>query len=368
MVIRLTPSDTLFFRTGRPFTMGSESWADCFFPPLPRTLYGALRAFLIFQRGTLEEFYKGKYEEDLGTPKKKGAMVIRGPLLSREESLYFPVPRDLVVLKGGEEKLIPLDLQKLEREAFVSDWETECAPVYRGEGIAEEAEGWLEECSLQKYLQGSTGIKSLELRDERELFREEPKFGIARDRQTLTAREGYLYRIPMVRLEKGVALLLEVEGVRDFPKRGVLRLGGEGKVVFLESMQGSLRERLGSFWSSGECQDSETFKVYLATPAIFRRGYLPEWIGDDFKGEKERLKLKLLGAAVGKPFPVGGWDMSRNTPKEVHKAVPAGSVYYFRLLNGRWDEVIRTFHFQSISDIDPEEGFGLSLVGRVQGQ
>ena len=365
MVVRLTPSDTLFFRTGRPFTMGSESWADCLFPPFPRTLYGALRTFLIFQRGTLEEFYGGKYEEDLGTPEKKGKMVIRGPLLSREENLYFPVPRDLVVLKGGKKELVPLALQELKREVFVSDWGTECTLVYRGEGIAEEAEGWLEECSLRTYLQGGTGVKDLELRDGRELFREEPRIGIARDRQTLTAREGYLYRIPMVRLEEGVALLLEVEGVQDFPKRGILRLGGEGKVVFLESVQGNLRERLGSFWNSGECQDSEIFKVYLVTPAIFRRGYLPEWIGDDFRGKKEGLELQLLGAAVGKPLPVGGWDMSRSTPKEVRRAVPAGSVYYFRLLGGRWDEVIRTFHFQNISDIDPEEGFGLSLVGRV---
>ena len=36
--------DNLFFGTGRPFTMGNDSWATAIFPPMPNTLYGMLRA------------------------------------------------------------------------------------------------------------------------------------------------------------------------------------------------------------------------------------------------------------------------------------------------------------------------------------
>lgn len=36
--------DTLFFRDGKPFSMGDDVWANGVFPPYPSTLYGALRA------------------------------------------------------------------------------------------------------------------------------------------------------------------------------------------------------------------------------------------------------------------------------------------------------------------------------------
>ncbi|MCM8808372.1 MAG: hypothetical protein NC926_10645, partial [Candidatus Omnitrophica bacterium] len=105
MWIKISPNDTLFFRSGRPFAMGFETWTDTIFPPYPSTIYGALRTFLIFERGSLREFKSGKYK-DIGTPDKKGTMKIIGPLIFNSENskTYFPAPLDLVMKKENKKK------------------------------------------------------------------------------------------------------------------------------------------------------------------------------------------------------------------------------------------------------------------------
>ena len=44
MIIEIEALDTLFFRDGKPFSMGEEVWADGVFPPSPSVIYGALRS------------------------------------------------------------------------------------------------------------------------------------------------------------------------------------------------------------------------------------------------------------------------------------------------------------------------------------
>ena len=48
------------------------------------------------------------------------------------------------------------------------------------------------------------------------------------------------------------------------------------------------------------------------------------------------------------------------------RAVPAGSVYYFRLINGaNVDTVLDCLHYKNIGDQRTQEGFGLAYVGAV---
>ncbi len=361
MLIRIAPLDTLFFRTGRPFVRGEDTWADVIFPPFPSTLYGAIRSFMIFRRGSLDDFYKGKWKDDLGTPKSKGSLRIKGPLLFGGE-VQFNVPRDLVSLKHTKNPASYRLNFSRKSELFISNYNLDRMLFWQKKDVVDEPGGYLTLINFIDYLKNRG--ESFSTVDYGEFFCEEPKIGIARNKTTLTVEEGYLYRIPLIRLKEGVSLVLEIDGLDDFPDKGVIQLGGEGKGAYFKEIIDPLRDlkELDFDLSNG------FFKVHLATPAIFKNGWLPEWVSErDYVGEFGGIRLKLLACALGKPVGIGGWDMAENKPKPLRKAVPGGSVYYFELLDGASSEKVKkVFHFRNISDFNPEEGFGLSIIGEVR--
>lgn len=357
MFIKLTPFDTLFFRTGRPFAGGEDSWADVIFPPSPSTLYGAIRSFMIFKRGNLKDFYDCKYKDDLGTPDSKGSFRVTGYFLFTNEVL-FKSPKDLVL---EDKELKPLKFCR-RPSLFTSNYDLEHILIWQKKEIVDEPQGWLSLIQFCDYVKNRKE-DYLPLKDE-DFFCYEHKIGIARDKTTLTSKEGYLYRIPLLRLKNGVGLIAEIEGVDDFPEKGVIQLGGESKGASFEKIDDpikSLKEMPFNFIKG-------LVKVYLATPAIFEKGWIPNWINEsNFEGSYNGIRLKLLGSAVGKPIFIGGWDMARKEPKPMKKAVPAGSVYYFEILDSPdAQKIIQTFHFKNISDVNPEEGFGLAIIGEVK--
>ncbi|MBC7319179.1 type III-B CRISPR module-associated protein Cmr3 [bacterium] len=362
MIYKIKPTDTLFFRTGRPFSMGDETWSDTIFPPYSSTFYGALRTFIIFNREGLQAFKEGRYMNDIGSPESKGGMRIYGPFLYKDTTLYFPVPLDLVEVKEStKRKLLPLEFTDTS-EIFISNYSFEKILVYKGDLDVDEPEGFLDEISLKDYLLGKT--ESLYRKEPFEFYKTELKIGISREKNTLTSKEGYLYRIPLIRLNENTSFIIELENIEDIPKEGLLQLGGEGKVALLEEVNSDLLDNLKNLKLNLE---NGYFKLYLVTPSIFNNGFLPSWIDKkSLEGEKDGIKVKLVAVAVGKPLKIGGWDLARQEPKPMYNAVPAGSIYYFRIIgNYPFEKIKESFHFKNISDINPEEGFGLSLVGKV---
>ncbi|MCX7942870.1 MAG: type III-B CRISPR module-associated protein Cmr3 [Dictyoglomaceae bacterium] len=368
MWIKITPKDTLFFRSGRPFSMGSETWADELFPPFPSTIYGAIRTFFIFQRGSLREF-KEKGYPDIGDIKTKGSMKIRGPFLSNieENILYFPIPSDCVRKKNETKENKVFILKKNEKPSiFYSDEKLEEILIWKGKDQVDEANEYFDSIEFKKYLQSSSSNYSYI--SNKSFFTIEPKIGIARNKRTLTSKEGYLYRIPMIRLKNRFGFLVEIENLsskNDFPNEGIFQLGGEGKTVSFEKIDFNPMENIENINFEFA---NDIFKIYLATPAIFEKGWIPKWIDENtMRGEKEGVEIQLIACAIGKYIRIGGWDIAKGEPKTMYKAVPAGSVYYIRILDGSSKQKIKDiFHFKNISDINPEEGFGLSFVGEVK--
>jgi CRISPR-associated protein Cmr3 len=199
------------------------------------------------------------------------------------------------------------------------------------------------------------------------IFLKEKKTGIKRSRKTLSSEEGYLYRIPMIRLEKKANLFVEIDGLSHYPNEGLLQIGGEGRTAKIEKIEKN-DNPLMTLMDIDFKFENKVFKLYLATPAIFKKGWIPDWINEKtFEGNYEGIKLKLIACSVGKYKLIGGWDLANKRPKPMYKAVPAGSVYYFKILDDTPAEKIKEFfHLKNISDINSEEGFGLSLVGEVR--
>ena len=141
MWYKIKPLDTLFFRDGRPFTMGSETWANLIFPPYPSTLYGAIRSWLIFERGNIQDFKNGKFKDEIGTPNEKGKLSLKGPFIAIENKFYFPIPIDM--LDMGENKLYKLDFIT-KPETFLSYYPLENILINKSDYDIDEVYGFIE--------------------------------------------------------------------------------------------------------------------------------------------------------------------------------------------------------------------------------
>jgi hypothetical protein len=89
MIIKVDPLDTLFFRDGKPFSMGSDSWANSVFPPYPSVFYGALRSTYFS-----EHIHELKMANTPGDPTKN--LKITGIYFLIQDEIYLPLPYDCV--------------------------------------------------------------------------------------------------------------------------------------------------------------------------------------------------------------------------------------------------------------------------------
>lgn len=343
--------DTLFFRDGKPFTMGDDNWANGVFPPYPSVIFGALRS--AFFSHHIDVLKKANEPDD---PTVK--LHIRGIYFfdHKENKIYLPLPMDCVEKKNekkNEVSILPyVDLDKIK---------TSCPTQYalKGTGDVETVYGGLITSDLfKKYLTNSErSFSFIKISDKISI---EPKIGISIDKNSGTSEEGKLYRTGMNRLNE-LSLLIEFDDL-DLPASGFLKLGGEGRAVSYEIFSSE------NFDLSFQIKDNyEFFKLYLLTPAIFKNGWLPEWIDEKtLVGDYQGLKLKLLTASIGKTISVGGFDMKARKPKPMHKAVPSGSVYYFELMEGEIKTAFKLLNQKAISDYYPEQGFGIAYVGGVK--
>jgi len=348
MLIKVDALDTLFFRDGKPFTMGQETWADGVFPPYPSVVYGALRSAYFAEH--IEELGKANQTDD-----PTAGLVIKGLFLEIENDLCLPLPLDCVEEKNkkkDDEEAFQLTLKK---NTMVSSTPTTyILQEDRNTEVENVNEGYFDYRAFRSYL--NAAMKEFYYIKLSDYVAAEEKVGIARDGSTNTAEEGKLYRVALRRLNN-VSITIDFEGL-DLPETGFLKLGGEGKAATYKSTV-----PLPDFPLDIK---SDRFKLYLSTPAIFKKGWLPGWIDSEtLEGTYQGLHLRLLSAAVGKHISIGGFDIKKGRPKPMRRAVPAGSVYYFELLDGEPTRVKDLMHNKSISEYNAEQGFGISFVGEI---
>jgi len=374
-MLELRPLDTLFFRDGKSFTGGDDTWAETIFPPLPSVVYGAMRSCYMTYNGGLEKFLNGELADKIGTPVEPGGFGIKAVYLHNAEGLLLPVPLDM--LKGtrkenGKDKEFLKTLRITNADNLL--WFDNHLLGQRLAAFGMDAA----ESSNRDFLNGIDLYACLSLKNSEyvsfknlgELVCDEPKIGIKRSRQSHSSEEGYLYRANMVRFKmEDLSVMVDFAGLDDFPEQGLLKLGGEAKTASFKKVDvaGAVMDYDSIKEIKNRIGQNKLFKIYFASPSIFKGGWLPEALDEKtmtwgFNG----LKLQLLTAALGAPINIVGWDIQKKAPKPMYKAVPAGSVYYFRLSEGTPEQVIKVLHHQNISDYYAEQGFGFCLVGAVE--
>lgn len=362
--ISIQATDTLFFRDGRPFSMGDDSFAQGVFPPPPGVVYGALRAACL-SKGLESD----SHLDELIISSE--SLTFHFMALQAGSSQYFPLPMDLIVPKPkGKNERLQDQLLKLKEKPTYSNATTPKILKSTYDGKTEDEPKLLEILALERYLSGETA--NLNVRKRSDFMCSEPKIGIGRDRDSRIAADGKLFRIQANRMatdsDKGVQhlrFLLGFEGV-EIAGNGWLALGGERRAAFYEASE-SVEIPIPNI-------DSLQFKIYLATPAVFEYGWKPEKLLKEYG-------LTLLTAALDRPIHIGGWEMRPkdtpnsgkrpSQPKPMLQCVPAGSVYYVQAESmSAAQAAVQAIHGKAISDNLNQtdyrkQGFGIAYVGKI---
>ncbi len=343
MWIEMKPLDTLFFRDGKPFSMGEEVWADTVFPPYPSTIYGALRTLYFAHHP--EDIDKAETEKD---PTKN--LVIRNILIKQNGIYYLPIPSDLVTPKDKEE-LKMLKLSEKSKEYF-SNYPLDYILLPENNEKVEAITGFISIHDFAKYVQGEAPKDYKKLQDIRV---EEPKIGIGLDREMRAAREHNIYRVGMLRTKGELRIVVEFEGL-DLPDKGFMKLGGEGKIINYEKVTDVPEIPFPQV-------SGDIFKVFLATPTYFVNGWLPGGMKENIWKYYD-MELELIAASFKGYLSIGGFNMKKKRPKKMRRFLPAGSVLYFKLLKGDLNKLKEAFRNRPISEDETlkKQGFGISYI------
>jgi len=355
--ISIQATDTLFFRDGRPFSMGEETFAQGLFPPPPSVLYGALRSSFIADQIELGKSKELAIEESDNL--QINAICLKSVTLGDlGGSIWYAMPLDLIVPKiGKEDKANPLLLSE---KSGVSN--AQLPKVLKSPTDEKTVEGQflIGKREFSKYLSGEKEEFSFSKLDD--YVKKEHKIGIGRDSGTHVADDGKLFRVimnrPTVSRNGNITKLQFVIKYDDLPleKEGWLNVGGERRIGFFKGEE--------PYDVPRPEVTQPICKVYLSTPAIFKDGWKPQEL-------LNKYGLTLISATIGRSQPIGGWDLNKWEPKPMVQTVSAGSVYFVQADS---IEAINSFaedvHGKSISDningIDyAKQGFGIAYIGNV---
>ncbi len=378
--------DTLFFRDGRPFEVGGE--ANLLIPPPSSTFYGAFRSALISATPDgWQKFHSRTDQELTAWVGEKGdsegftaRLAIKGPVFARihedQVERFFIMPRDLLVYseKDNNENehyfLVPLVLKEFEEPFSMNMGLSHILVSPYSRNVAYK-EWFIHENLFKQYLAGKLSFpyefeKGKEVLEPREIFSSDYRVGIALKAGQKNAEGGRLFTMQHMafRNENGKrwCFWVDVKWPDAMNREMILRLGGDGKVARMQPVTTKSWEVQGI---QEKIQKNGLFKVYLATPAIFELGWKSRAMHNTYFNDISELQFELLTAALGRAQMFGGYDIVANVPKISFPAVPAGSVFYFKLKKGNAEQVMQAFHDRCIADFRKNQGFGYAFVGGI---
>ncbi|GAA6622359.1 type III-B CRISPR module-associated Cmr3 family protein [Scytonema sp. NUACC26] len=333
----ITPLDVLLFRDCKPFSPGEGSWAKGLFPPMPITVFQALRSLL--SKSTSKE------------ERIKRDLHFLGPfLLDINHTLWLPTPKDLICLYPiGEDRktvsdnwseiqrLQPLDHQCKTWKHLVFDGE-QIDPLVlnkKWDGSIKSPNHWIKAEALFDYLEGRKDSSNWRKDDfHKNPWKTQvlPHIHMQADKRQVKDADGYFTEVA-VRLKDGWCFVAALSS--DEIREGVVRLGGEGHRALVSPLMeanDTLQYQLDCLLKTDRPSQATKF-AYLLTPglALFdetRYSCYP-------KAWKQHLK----GCATDKALLWGGVSTLRKDDKTTTKEefallpqrgfVPPGTVYIF---------------------------------------
>ncbi|MBW4629039.1 MAG: CRISPR-associated protein [Brasilonema octagenarum HA4186-MV1] len=340
----LQPLDVMLFREAKPFVPGEGSWAKGQFPPLPSTVFQALRSHLQNQL------------------KERNLKFIGSFLLDEKGTLWLPTPKDLQAVRiqtanepreySSKEFVDNWDrIVRLEPANINPSWEHLCfdtqelppmvSPLLKDrEYICGKPYPWIKAEALSQYLAGENPKNQNDFHPNPWGVQILPHIHMNSDTRQVRNEEGYFTEVA-IRLKPGWRLVAAMSG-EQLPET-VVRLGGEGHQAVVFPLEKSQHwEYFRQQWKNLEQhetpnQTSQT--AYLLTPGLAQAqdnapiyGVYPcSWLE------------QLRGCVSDRPLSFGGVSIWRKdedktgTPSRERFAltpqrafVPPGTVYLFK--------------------------------------
>ena len=372
MKLFIEPNDVLMFRDGKPFSGGDDHFARGTCPPPPSTICGAFRSHILSlgwsefdSFGSSNEMHIPEHiRKEIGTSHTIGSLTLKQFSLAKTGKTgvqpIYPMPKDISWQKSEDKKtmlmLSPHDLSNMNIKTDIPRgllhmW-------YPVEEALEQSSGFLSISDMERYLLCKSPSNFI---DQKEIFDSEDRTGIRKDKSVRSVEKGGLYSVRYFRFQRNAGFIVDIDGVQSLPKEGILRLGGDHRSARYTQ----------TAWNEIPAEPIKKlvvtnmrFKLVLISPAIFANGWLPGGIDPKtMNGQVGGVDVKLVGACLGRPIGVGGFDIAKKSPKIMKRAVPAGSIYLFETKGNNINEIFDRVWLNSISDERMQEGFGISLIG-----
>jgi len=343
------PFDVLFFRNNKAFDFG-DWYSEGFFPPLPSTFQGFVRtSILLLHKFLTNGKVKWRRAKNLIGDENEFPLDLRGPFLcatTAAQHFYFVTPRDLIKEKGKN--------GHCGRQIRLSEnpISTDIGDLYFAAEAGKPRFLTFEQSFINSEEFNAYRTKGSFCIDSRDVVLSEEHYGIALkpDKQV---EEHHFYVTPYQRLNQNVALYFQLksnEKIKNLTHQ-YSRLGSEGRGAVIRDTDHGLSLKM-----------SDSFYLELAREKKFKLIFLqPGILPDDFKLFKVRngitvmnsviiadSELQVLYAAMDGKLKISGVDYKNKSKnpsghksqnkenyqlKPMMNAIPAGSVFYFQILN-----------------------------------
>lgn len=361
----IEPLDVLLFREAKPFSPGEGSWAKSLFPPLPITVFQALRSLLPLT-----------VKDDKN--KERNVKFIGPFLMDEKNQLWLATPKDLIGIKtGGEdedEEAVSnkpiVDWNRLDRlrpKSEQSNWDYLVFPdnslepmvppqlkseyvcgALKSEYVCGAPKPWIKAKALCQYLQGElTTISTEDFCNDPWSVQVLPHIHMESGARQVRDSDGYFTEVairlkPGWKLAAGIDKKITVDAEDKtsttsevIPEIQVVRLGGEG------------HRALVMLWK--DCQDWQDLEkfltpnsgskvAYLLTPGLARA----ETDAPVYGAYPHEWSSRLAGCATSRPLLWGGVSSIKRRTNSQQEGklefsllpqrafVPPGTVYVFK--------------------------------------
>ena len=349
MIMDIQPLDVLLFRDARPFNM--EQGIARSKTPMPSTIAGAIRSKILIHNGMSSESREFVSYEN---PDDAEKIDIKGVFFSCRSDEMFPMPSDVVKVKksdNNDSRIFMVEPMEILEHRYLGGEYLQSKPV---------DSKYISSQDLMNYLEGSlTNVK--EEINPHQYHQYEDRVGIRIDPIKGTAEEGKLYRVSFLRLSEDVflSIWLGKDEIKNYiPEKGLLKVGGENKGAYYE-IKNEKRNLFGCRLPSHtlkKINGAKRFRVYLATPYVFRSDFEEEMKQD----MEERLGIDLaVEGSAPEIVTLSGWDYKKNCQKEGRDVLKEGSVVYFAIKSGELTDIEYPLNTGLMKTL----GFGCTFIG-----